>query len=192
MGELGPTLETERLILRPPIQADLDAWAAAMADEETQRYIGGVQPRSVAWRAMAAMTGAWSLKGFSMFCVIRKQDSRWIGRIGPWRPEGWPGNEVGWGLARDAWGQGYALEAAVASLDWAFDHLGWDAVIHCIDPQNSASIRLARKLGSENLGPGKMPPPYEASRVDLYGQTAQQWRARRTADWERAGPKAPS
>ncbi len=179
MLDLGPTLETERLVLRPPVQADLDAWASAMADEETQRYLGGVRPRPVAWRAMAAMTGAWSLLGFSMFSVIRKTDGRWIGRIGPWRPEGWPGNEVGWGLARDAWGCGYALEAASATMDWAFDALGWCDVIHTIDPRNVASIRLAHKLGSENLGPGRLPAPFEASRVDIYGQTAEQWRSRR-------------
>ena len=51
MKELGPTLQTARLVLRPPVQADLDAWASSMADEETQRYIGGVQPRAAAWLA---------------------------------------------------------------------------------------------------------------------------------------------
>ena len=45
---IGPTLATERLILRPPVQADLDAWAACMGDEEAQRYLGGAQPREVA------------------------------------------------------------------------------------------------------------------------------------------------
>ena len=53
---------------------------------------------------MATMTGAWSLCGFSMFSVTLRESGRWIGRIGPWRPEGWPGTEIGWGLARDTWG----------------------------------------------------------------------------------------
>ncbi len=181
MPELGPTLETERLILRPPVQHDLDAWAEAMADPQAQRYLGGAQPRPVAWRAMATMTGAWSLLGVSMFSVIRKADRRWIGRIGPWRPEGRPGPEVGWGLSRDAWGQGYAMEAAMRTMDWAFDHLGWSEAIHTIDPDNAPSIALAHRLGSERLRSSALPPPFADKVVDVYGQTAGQWRARRRA-----------
>jgi RimJ/RimL family protein N-acetyltransferase len=172
-------LETQRLILRPPIQADLDGGAAVMADPEGQRYLGGVQPRAMAWRHMATMTGAWSLLGFSMFSVLHKDTGEWIGRVGPWRPEGWPGTEIGWGLLKSAWGQGYAYEAARASADWAFDHLGWSDMIHTIDPENTASIALAHRLGSALIGPGVLAPPHENARVDIYGQTREQWLARR-------------
>jgi RimJ/RimL family protein N-acetyltransferase len=178
---LGPTLTTERLILRPPIQADLDGWAAAMADEQAQRFIGGAQPRPVAWRKMSEMTGAWALLGYGMFSVLRKDTGRWIGRVGPNHPEGWPGTEIGWGLSRDAWGQGFALEAATATMDFAVDHLGWTDIVHCIDPDNLPSIVLARRLGSERIGPAKMPAPREDAVIDLYGQTARQWRARQAA-----------
>jgi RimJ/RimL family protein N-acetyltransferase len=173
-------LETERLILRPPIQADLDGWAEFMADPEAQRYLGGVQPRAMAWRHMATMAGAWSLLGFSMFSVLRKDTGEWIGRIGPWRPEGWPGTEIGWSLLTSAWGQGFAYEAAAASADWAFDHLGWTDMIHTIDPENAASIALARRLGSGLIGPGRLAPPNDMSRVDIYGQTREQWLAKRS------------
>ena len=179
MAELGPTLTTERLLLRPPVQADFEPWAACMADPEAQRYLGGAQPASLAWRAMATMTGAWPLCGFSMFSVIERESGRWIGRIGPWRPEGWPGAEVGWGLARDAWGRGYATEAAIACMDFAFDRLGWDEAIHTIDPDNAASIRLAERLGSTHRGPARLPAPHEGSRVEVWAQTAAHWRARR-------------
>lgn len=47
-----------------------------------------------------------------MFSVIEKKTARWIGRLGPWQPEGWPGSEVGWDLHPDAWGQGYAVAGA--------------------------------------------------------------------------------
>src|SRR5947209_5315377 len=103
-----PILETERLTLRVPQEADLDGFAELMADEESARHIGGVQARSTAWRGMASLTGSWVLKGYGMFSVIEKSSGRWIGRIGPWSPEGWPGTEVGWGLVRPAWGRGYA------------------------------------------------------------------------------------
>ena len=170
-------LETERLILRPPVEADLDAFAALMADEESARFIGGAQPRSTAWRGMAMMSGSWMLKGFSMFSVIERSSGQWIGRIGPWCPEGWPGTEVGWGLKRSAWGQGYAAEAAAASIDWAFDVLGWTEVIHAIDARNAPSKVLASRLGSRFLRIGRLPPPWDID-LEVWGQSREEWRGR--------------
>lgn len=177
---LGPTLETARLILRPPIAEDFDAWAAFVADEEAGRYLGGAQPRPVAWRGMCTMTGAWTVAGFSMFSVVEKSSGDWVGRLGPWAPEGWPGTEVGWGIAREHWGKGYAPEGATAAIDWAFDQLGWTEVIHTIDPGNVNSQNVARRLGSTILRHAVLPPPLNDS-VDVWGQTREQWRARRNA-----------
>jgi len=174
---LGPTLETERLVLRPPEIADLDAWAEMMADEETARFVGGAMPRESVFRVLATMTGHWALLGFGMFSVIEKSSGRWIGRLGPWNPEGWPGREVGWGLSRQSWGKGYAAEGARAAMDWAFDHLGWDDVIHCVDPRNQNSIALAQRLGSAHRGTGTLPPPF-GTKVEIYGQTREEWRKR--------------
>lgn len=174
----GPTLETERLILRPTADSDLDGWAQMMADPAAARFIGGVQARPAAWRGMASMAGSWALNGFGMFSVIEKSSGRWLGRVGPWRPEGWPGTEVGWGLHPDAWGRGYAIEAAEATMDWAFDHLGWTDIIHCIDPDNTPSQKVAQRLGSTNRGAGTLPPPYEEHPIEIWGQTVAQWRAR--------------
>lgn len=175
---LGPTLETQRLILRPPELGDLEGWDAVMSDAEAARFIGGVQPRSTAWRGLAANAGTWALKGFGMFSLVEKKSGRWIGWCGPWQPEGWPGSEVGWTLLPAAWGRGFATEAAEAAVDWAFDALGWEDVIHCIDPENAASERVAQRLGSACRGPGKLPPPYDAARINLWGQTREQWRGR--------------
>ena len=175
----GPRLETPRLILRPPRWEDFDAWADFMADEPSARYIGGVQPRPVAWRAFMMMAGAWSLRGHAMFSVLEKSSGRWIGRLGPWHPEGWPGTEVGWGIVRDEWGRGYATEGAAAAIDWAFDQLGWTEVIHVIDPENLASQGVARKLGSRLRGRGRLPAPSEGMVVDVWGQSRDEWRARR-------------
>jgi RimJ/RimL family protein N-acetyltransferase len=173
------TIETQRLILRPPIGEDLDGWAAMMADEEAARFIGGVQPRPVAWRGLAAMAGSWAIKGFGMFSVIEKESGRWVGRLGPWQPEGWPGTEIGWGLRRDSWGKGYATEGSAAATQWAFDTLGWSEVIHCIDPGNVGSARVAERLGSSLRGPGRMPPPYDALLIHIWAQTREQWDARK-------------
>ncbi|MFN3521027.1 MAG: GNAT family N-acetyltransferase [Phenylobacterium sp.] len=176
---IGPTLETERLILRPPAAEDFEPWARFSADAETMRYIGGVQPPSVAWRSMCAMTGAWTIRGFSMFSVIEKATGRWVGRLGPWRPEGWPGTEVGWGLVGEVRGKGYATEGATAAIDWAFDVLGWTEVIHTIEPGNAASQAVARRLGSTILRQAQMPAPFETTVCDVWGQSRDQWRARR-------------
>ncbi len=172
-------IETPRLLLRLPRIDDLDPWAEMMADAEAAKFIGGVMPRSVSWRGLMTMIGAWHATGIAMFSVVEKSSGRWVGRLGPWMPEGWPGPEVGWALVRDCWGKGYATEGAEAATDWAFDHLGWSRVIHSIDPANIASQAVARRLGSQNLGPGTLPAPYHDSNVDIWGQTREQWRARR-------------
>jgi len=174
----GPVLETERLILRPIAMEDFPRWAEMMGDPEAAKFLGGTQPEAVAWRGFMTMAGAWSLTGVSMFSVIERETGLWLGRIGPWRPLGWPGPEVGWGLHPDAQGRGYGVEAAAATIDYAFDVLGWTDVIHTIDPDNTPSQRLAERLGSRNLGPARLPPPLDQLIVEAWGQSREEWRAR--------------
>jgi RimJ/RimL family protein N-acetyltransferase len=171
-------IETERLILRPPQREDFDGYAELIGDEETARFIGGHLSRAAAWRKFLQMPGAWTVQGFGMFSIIDKADGRWLGQLGPWKPEGWPGNEIGWSFRRDVWGMGYATEAGFAAIDWAFDQLGWSDIIHCIDPGNVASQKLAERLGSSNLRTGRLPAPYEDHVTDIWGQTREQWRAK--------------
>jgi RimJ/RimL family protein N-acetyltransferase len=177
----GPILFTERLVLRPPLPEDFEGWATFQADPVATRFLSGVQPRPAAWRGFCTMAGAWQIRGFAMFSMIERASGRWIGRTGPWQPEGWPGTEVGWGVLPEFAGRGYAHEAAVASMDYAVEVLGWTDIIHTIDPENLPSIRLAQRLGSINRGATRLPPPYEEFRVDAWGQTAAEWRSRRQA-----------
>ena len=139
-------LETARLTLRVPCAKDFERYAEMLGDESAARYIGGQLSRAAAWRRFLQMPGAWVVQGFAMFSVLEKGSGKWLGQAGPWKPEGWPGNEVGWSFHPDAWGRGYATEAAIATMDWAFAALGWDSVIHCIDPANAPSQRLAQRL----------------------------------------------
>ncbi|HJU25183.1 MAG TPA: GNAT family N-acetyltransferase [Rhodanobacteraceae bacterium] len=175
----GPVLETARLVLRVPRAEDFERYAELYADEQAPRYIGGQLSRAAAWRKFLQMPGAWMVQGFAMFSVLDKASGRWLGQLGPWRPEGWPGNEVGWSFHPDSWGRGYATEAARAAIDWAFETLGWTEVIHCIDPANVPSQKLAQRLGSRNLGPGRLPPPYEDAATEIWGQTRAEWFSRR-------------
>lgn len=179
MLSLATTIETPRLILRPIAREDFAAWVAFMGDAEVTRHLGGVQARSTAWRSFCTMAGAWSLYGFAMFSVIEKASGRWIGRLGPWQPEGWPGTEIAWGLAREAWGNGYAIEGATAAIDWAFANLGWSEIIHTIDPANLPSQQVALRLGSRKLRAGSLPAPFEHFTVDIWGQSREDWFARR-------------
>jgi RimJ/RimL family protein N-acetyltransferase len=173
------TIITDRLILRLPRAEDLDGWAAFYADDGHTRFVGGAQTRSEAWRSLCSMAGAWQLFGFGMFSMIERATGRWIGRTGPWQPEGWPGAEIGWGVAKDCEGKGFVTEAASASMDYVIDVLGWAEIIHVIDPDNAPSIAVAKRLGSINLGPTQLPPPFQNARVDAWGQSADAWKSAR-------------
>lgn len=176
MSRDGIRIETERLVLRPPQLGDFDRFAELQGDEEAARHIGGAVTRSEAWRRFLWQPGAWMVQGFGMFAVIDRESGRWLGQTGPWRPEGWPGNEIGYAFHPDAWGRGYALEATSAAIDWALGQLGWDGFIHCIAPENAASQRLAKRLGSTLQGPTRLPPPHAHVAVDVWGQSARHWR----------------
>lgn len=175
----GPTLETTRLVLRPPRREDFESWAAIGTDAEVMRHLGGVKTRFESWNHFMAAVGAWQILGFHAFSVLEKGTGRWVGRVGPLHPDGWPGDEIGWTLAREAWGKGYATEAATAAIDWAFDHLGWSQIIHCIAPDNHASKAVAARLGSTLQGPGHMPAPRDDDPIEIWGQSREQWIARR-------------
>lgn len=145
-----PALETERLILRGWRQSDLDPFAAMMGDHEVARFLTADRrplDRAAAWRSMAIFAGHWALKGYGMFVLEDKASGAFIGRVGPWEPEGWYGFEIGWGLARKFWGKGYATEAARAAGAWALDAFDLDRIISVIHVDNKPSQRVAQRLG---------------------------------------------
>jgi len=147
-------LKTERLLLRQFRHDDIDAYAAMCADADVMRHIGEGKPlsREDAWRNMAMMAGHWTLRGYGMWAVEELSSGSLVGRVGLYYPEGWPGQEVGWMLARPHWGKGYAFEAARAAVAHAFDTLQWPRVISLIDPENRRSIALAERLGERLTG----------------------------------------
>ncbi len=179
-GMITPVLETARLQLRPPNAADFEPLCAMMADEVTARFIGGVQSPPLAWRSLCGIAGHWQLRGYGFFSVIEKATGKWLGRVGPWYPHGWPQPEIGWTLNRESWGKGYATEAAIACMDYAFDTLGWDSVIHLIHADNRGSQAVAGRIGSANTG-REVEVPGFGILVDVWGQSATDWRANRSA-----------
>lgn len=163
-----PTLTTDRLILRAFRDDDLDAYAEMCADPEVMRYLGEGKTlsRADAWRQLAFFVGHWALRGFGLWALEEKASGRFIGRAGLLQPEGWPGFEVGWTLARPWWGKGYATEAAREALRYAFDELDRDHVISIIRPDNLPSIRVAERLGERLEGEVES---FFGSRALIYG-----------------------
>ncbi|MEQ1930784.1 MAG: GNAT family N-acetyltransferase [Parvularculaceae bacterium] len=137
--------------MRPLAPDDFEPHAAMMASPGVARFLSVdrlPQSRPAAWRAFASMIGHWPMRGFGFFSAFEKAGGEWVGRIGPWMPEGWPGLECGWGVAPQHWGKGYAPEAAVAAIRWVFK-LKPDLarIISLIDPLNENSQAVARKAG---------------------------------------------
>ena len=150
-----PTLETERLLLRSFRGSDIDDYAALHADPEVLRHLGcGPEPwdRGRSWRHMAFLQGHWQLAGAGMWAVEHRETGAFLGMIGFAAPEGWPGFELAWTLARRWWGHGYATEGARAALAHAFTVLKKDRVISLIHPDNAASIRVAERIGERLQG----------------------------------------
>ena len=145
-----PQLTTDRLILRAFAASDFEAYAPIMADPEVTRFLGEGLPltRADAWRQMAMILGHWTLRGFGLWAVEERESGRLLGRIGCHEPEGFPAFEVGYVLAREAWGKGYAREGAAAALHFARHTLRRRDITSIIRPANAGSIRVATSLGA--------------------------------------------
>jgi len=174
-----PVVETKRLILRGWRESDYPPFATMMADAEVTRFIGGVQSPNDAWRTMATIIGHWHLRGHGYWAVERKEDSAFIGRIGLIRPEGWPGMEVAYALACPYWGQGYATEAALASLDYGFRNYPVTTLISLIHAENHPSRRIAERLGETKGTTFEIVVFGNRNPVDVWEITRESWAARR-------------
>jgi len=148
-----PTLETERLRLRAFCASDLDGYAALNADPEVMLHLGGTWERGRSWRHMAYLLGHWQLRGAGTWAVEHKETGVFVGAIGFFEPEGWPGFELAGRLMRHWWGRGCASEAARAALDHAFTVWKKDRVISLVHPENRASVRLVERIGERLLKP---------------------------------------
>ena len=149
----APVLETPRLRLRGFRADDLDPQWATMQDPEVYRHLGGAPAtREDTWRKILGSPGLWALLGYGYWVAERREDGAYLGQIGfadfkrDMTPsiEGIP--EMGWIMAREAQGQGYATEAVLAALDWADETLGGEFVA-IISHDNAPSIRIAGKGG---------------------------------------------
>ena len=110
----APTFETDRLVLRPLLEEDLEPLLEVYRTPELRRWLHlDEEPsREDVWRMMAVWRGMWELRGCGQLAVIERATGRVVGRAGTHLPEreDWPGIEVGWALHPDVWGSGVADE----------------------------------------------------------------------------------
>ena len=186
----APTLETPRLRLRGWRPDDFEPYVAMLADAETARFVtrrGLPYGERETWAEMAFLTGHWQLLGYGMFVVEERATGRFLGRVRPLQPKGWPGFEIGWGLVRSATGKGYATEAAAAAIDWSFATFPLARIISLIDPRNEPSRRVATRLGERPSG--KTFAPF-ADPCDIWELRREDWQQRRGGEAET--PLTPS
>jgi RimJ/RimL family protein N-acetyltransferase len=153
-----PVLQTERLILRGHTLDDFPAYAAMWANETVTRFIGGKPlTEEEAWSKFMRTVGQWTMLGFGFFAVAERASGRLIGETGfveghrAIEPSLIGVPEIGWGFVPAFHGKGYAFEAAQAARDWGVTHFGPVAMRCIIAPENTPSIRLAKKLGFTEL-----------------------------------------
>lgn len=145
-----PVLHTERLTLRPPQMADLDAYAAFYSDASdlAGKYRG---PRTLD-KARLVLEGDidhWRSKGFGMWLLERREDGVIVGGCGIAHPDDWPSHELTWWLMPAERGKGYATEASRAAIAFGYDTLGWPVVETHMRDENLPARRLAERLGGK-------------------------------------------
>ncbi len=159
-GPTIPTVTTARLRLRPHTVADIDAATAMWADPAVTRFTGGrAFTREESWARLLRYTGNWAWFGYGFWAVETIDEGAYVGQLGlgefmretappmPALPE------VGWSFVAAAHGRGYASEGVRAALAWADAHVAAARTMCIIDPANTASIRVARRVGFAEVDP---------------------------------------
>ena len=181
------TLTSERLILRPWRDDDLDALAQLCADPEVMAHFPAVLDRAGSAELLGKLMAHQTEHGFTFWCLERREDGAVIGftglaRVGFAAPFV-PAVETGWRLARPYWGQGYALEAARRSLRFAFEDLELGEVVAFTTPANLRSWGLMERLGMGRDPAGDfehpgLPPGHPLRLHWLYRIKREDWHGR--------------
>ena len=175
-------IETERLVLRDWTEADVEPFLR-LNTPAVMRWLGGVRSREDMEQAVTSRFIPWQRsRGFTFWVVERKQDGELLGFCGikiaddagsPVEGE----YEIGWRLREDVWGQGYAKEAAAASLDHVFDRIGAERVVALTVEGNQASWGLMERLGMTRRPDLDYDgPAWAEGRVIVYLIRREEWR----------------
>ena len=140
-------LETERLILRKFDEGDIDAVYAMRSDSEVMRFIRESQNRQETINWLKLVSSHWEDEKIGFCAVIEKASGKLIGWCGLWRLKENGETEIGYAIAKEYWGKGFAVEAAGAFLEYGFNKLKLQSIVAVARPENRASRRVMEKLG---------------------------------------------
>jgi RimJ/RimL family protein N-acetyltransferase len=180
-----PELRTERLLLRGWREADREPFGALNADAEVMEHFPTTLSREASDRLIDAVGDGWVANGFGLWALEVREDGRFIGVTGLSRPSFeahfMPAVEVGWRLARDGWGHGYATEAAQAALAFGFEEQGLAEIVSFTVPANVRSRAVMERLGmthdaTDDFDHPKLPEGHALRRHVLYRLARANWR----------------
>lgn len=143
-------IETERLVLRPFVEADRAPFAAMNADPRVGEWLGGVRTPAESDATLARIAENALRNGFDFLAAERRSDGRVVGMIGLRAHEDSPPGpclEVGWRLGYEAWGMGFATEGAAAALSWGFANLDAPEIVAFTAASNLKSQAVMRRIG---------------------------------------------
>ena len=173
----APTLRTDRLVLRGWREPDREPYAAMNADPRVMEHFPGTMSRAESDAHVDAIAEHFAARGYGLWAVEERATGQFVGMVGLNRPQ-WdapftPCTEVGWRLARSAWGQGYATEAARAALTVAFGPLHLPEVVSFTVVANTPSRAVMERLGmtrdpAEDFDHPRLDPDSPYSRHVLY------------------------
>jgi RimJ/RimL family protein N-acetyltransferase len=186
-----PTLETARLVLRPFRRSDAPAFAAMNADPEVMRWMSRPLDRAASDAFLDRIGDHWASDGVGLWAIERRSDGAFLGFAGLSVP-GFvapftPAIEVGWRLARGAWGHGYATEAGAASLRFGFEALRLAEIVSFTAEGNDRSRRVMDRLGmtrdaADDFLYPLVPDGHPVRRQVLYRLTRERWAAAQAPD----------
>ena len=180
-------LQTTRLILRPWQDADRHPFAAMSADPDVMRHLNKLPTRDAADTWIDWQIAHQAQHGFCFWAVAARPSGTFLGSVGlsgvSYPSPFTPAVQVGWRLARHAWGQGYASEAAEEALRFGFGHLGMAGLVANTVADNAASQRVMRTLGmihdpADDFDHPRLPADDPLRRQILYRLSRKMWQAR--------------
>ena len=157
-------LETERLIMRPMVEADVDEIFAMRSDEDIMRFIRKPQGRSESFDWIKLVSERWDGEKLGFCTVIEKKTDKFLGWCGLWRLLETDEMEIGYAIEKVNWGKGFATEAAERFMQYAFEELKTEKLVAVARPENTASRRVMEKLGMQFVKTG-----------EFYGQSLVQY-----------------
>lgn len=179
---------TERLLLRPWRDDDLEPFAALNADPRVMRYFPCVLKRAESDALAERIRAGLKRNSLGLLAAEVRGGARFIGFVGLSRPDYVmpfsPFVEIGWRLAAEHWGRGYATEAARECARWAFEDLALDELVSFTVPDNVASRRVMEKIGmrhhpDEDFDHPRVPAGHRLRRHVLYRLSSQKWARQR-------------